>query len=143
MTLNITHTDGDGADDIEGIAKASCDYCLVGCRRCWERTAEDCQVAVGFEKGELFDKTRVAEVDETGKGWASLRHGTRESGSLFWVRGVGIGKAVEISFGGSVDSELANGWWGDGSVGDGHGGLEGVGSLLGSWREGCFLEITE
>ena len=120
MALDIMHTDGDGADDVEGIAKAASNDGIISCGRCWEWTADDCEIFGWLEKGELFDKIGVTNVDQSGEQRACFGHCGGEPSSLVWIGGVDMGEAVKIGFRCSTDDKIAKGWGRDCSGSSGH-----------------------
>ena len=76
---------------------------LVAVDVAWEWTADDSERSGWLEKGELFDKTGVTNVDQAGEQRACFGHCGGEPSSLVWIGGVGMGKAVKIGFRCSTD----------------------------------------
>ena len=95
VTFDVLHANGDGADKIKGVAKATSDEVFVGrWVGSWKGTLEDSGFAVGFEETQLFDKTGVANGDETGKRGAGFGKSFGDSGSLVGVWCVRLGETV-------------------------------------------------
>ena len=124
VSFNVTHVDGDGANDVKGIAKATGEKVFFGDWVSFRMGAGENSEFVGgaFEEPDLLDESRVAHVNDASERWAGLVEGIGEAGSL--VGGVGLSETVEVGVGRCLLGEVAEGrdwWWLRGSVGGGGG----------------------
>ncbi len=111
VALDVLHSDGDWADDVECVAEAAGKEIFLGGRvGCWVRAREYGElVAGGFEESNLLNKARGAHVNETGDGWACFVESIRETCSLVGIRGVSRGKTVQVGVRSGLEGQVTEG----------------------------------
>jgi len=109
-SLCIAEANGDGTDEIERVAEATCDdRFTIGALR-WERARKDGKFVVGLDEAQLLDKSVVAHVGCASQLVTGFRHGFGDISGLGWVGGISFGEALEVLGGCGLNSGVAKGW---------------------------------